>query len=345
MSWPRVYRIALRLLPAELRARHGAAMEVLFARELERARTRGPLHAALAGARGIWDVVRRSAYEHLRPPRGVAFDSRALLRHHATSFVIAFVALTTALLANFMSKQLPQLRATEATAATIAEAVLLSVPFTAALTIPMAVFVAVLWQFTRLAAEGTLTDVPRERGRLRRLVVPVIGAALGIAALSFVVTAEIVPRANGRLLGVLTQRATAPTDRTMTIGELRAAARTVRPASEPVALARLARYEIEVQKKFALPAACVFLALAAIAIALSVPRGGVPLVIGASVAVFGTYYGTMVASESLANHLVVPPFVAMWSANAFLLAAASLAIWVRRAPRPSSGGGAVVIGR
>lgn len=345
MSWPRVYRIALHLLTAELRGRHGAAMELLFARELERARARGSLHAALAGARGIWDVVRRSAYEHLRRPRGVAPDSRELLHHHATSFGMAFMALTPALLASFISKQLPQLRATGASAATVAEAMVLSVPFTAALTIPMAVFVAVLWQFTRLGADGTLTDVQRERGGLRRLVVPVLGAALGIAALSFVVTAEIVPRANERLLGVLTQRATAPTDRTLTIGELRAAARTIRPATEPVALARLARYEIEVQKKFALPAACVFLTLAAIAIALSVPRGGMPLVIGASVAVFGTYYVTMIAGETLANQLVVPPFVAMWGANTLLLAAASLAIWIRREPRPSNGGGAVVIGR
>jgi lipopolysaccharide export system permease protein len=106
----------------------------------------------------------------------------------------------------------------------------------------------------------------------------------------------------------------------------------------------VARYEIEVQKKFALPAACVFLAVAAIAIALSIPRGGWPLLIGASVAVFGAYYVAMVTGESLANRLIVSPYVAMWGANAFLLAAALLAVRVRRGPRPSAGGGSVVVG-
>jgi lipopolysaccharide export system permease protein len=98
-----------------------------------------------------------------------------------------------------------------------------------------------------------------------------------------------------------------------------------------MALAREARYEIEFQKKLALPAACVFLALVAIAIALSVPRGGAGLVLGASLAVFGVYYVIIITGESLANRLVVSPFVGMWGANALLLAAALLAGSKRRA--------------
>jgi lipopolysaccharide export system permease protein len=98
-----------------------------------------------------------------------------------------------------------------------------------------------------------------------------------------------------------------------------------------MALAREARYEIEFQKKLALPAACVFLALVAIAIALSVTRGGAGLVLGASLAVFGVYYVMLVTGESLANRLVVSPFVAMWAGNALLLIAALLAGSKRRA--------------
>jgi lipopolysaccharide export system permease protein len=66
-------------------------------------------------------------------------------------------------------------------------------------------------------------------------------------------------------------------------------------------------------------------------------------VTGASVAVFGAYYVLLVAGEDLADRLVVSPFVGMWGANALVLAAALLTMW-RRAPRVSSGGGAVVIG-
>jgi lipopolysaccharide export system permease protein len=80
------------------------------------------------------------------------------------------------------------------------------------------------------------------------------------------------------------------------------------------------------------------LALAGVAIALRVPRGGTGLVIGASCVVFGAYYVLLVAGESLAFQLVVSPFVGMWGANALLLAAAMLAVWRRRTPVALNGG-------
>ena len=365
MSWTSLYRLALQLLPTGLRRKHGLAMETLFARELIRARARGRLYGALAGAAGVWDVVRRGVYEQVRQSRDAASEvrddrpqerwsmdvngpkpaganlgephlpqptTRQLLRRHAISFATAVAALTALLLAIFATRQLPALHAPGTPSSALAEALLLAVPFTAALTIPMAVLVAVLWEFTRLGADGTLAAARRERSGVRSLVFPVLGAAAGVAALAFVVTAEIVPRANERLVAVLTGRSTGPTDRMMTIGELRAAARTVRPATEPLALARTARYEIEFQKKLALPAACVVLALFAIAIALSVPGGGAMLVAGASLAVFSAYYVLMITGESLANRLVISPFVGMWGANALLLAAALLAVSRPRAP-------------
>jgi lipopolysaccharide export system permease protein len=119
----------------------------------------------------------------------------------------------------------------------------------------------------------------------------------------------------------------------MTISELRTAARTAHPEPKRVALARAAGYEVEVQKKFALPAACVVLTLAAIAIAFSVPRGRVGLVIAATCVTCGVYYVLLVAGESLANRLIVSPIVAMWGPNALLVATALLlAVWRRSTP-------------
>ena len=118
-------------------------------------------------------------------------------------------------------------------------------------------------------------------------------------------------------------------ERKITIGELREAARTVHPASEHAALARVASYEVEIQKKFALPAACLVLALAAMAIAFSFPRGGRWLVFGASLVVFGAYYAMLMTVETLADRLVVSPVVGMWGANALLLTIALLAVWRR----------------
>jgi lipopolysaccharide export LptBFGC system permease protein LptF len=267
-----------------------------------------------------------------------------LLRRHAVSFAIAFLTLTASLLALFAARQLPTLSPRGASVGTIAEVLLLAVPFTAALTIPMAVFVAVLWEFTRLRLDGTLTDAGGARHGVRRLVVPVLGAAAGVAALAFVVTAEIVPRTNERLTMVLALRATTPPNpRTMTIGELREAARTVRPSTDPIDRASAAVYEVEVQKKLALPAACIVLAFAGVVIALRVPRGSAGLVIGASCAVFGAYYLLFVTGETLAARLVVPPFVGMWGADALVLAVALLAVWRHRARFAPSGSGPVAL--
>ena len=126
----------------------------------------------------------------------------------------------------------------------------------------------------------------------------------------------------------------------MTIGELRAAA----GSAGADALARAASYEVEIQKKYALAAACLVLALAGVAIALLFPRGGALLVIGAGCAVFGAYYVLLIAGESLADRLLVSPFVAMWTANALFLAAALLVLWRNRSPRDPYGAGSLAIG-
>src|SRR6185503_5574785 len=138
---------------------------------------------------------------------------------------------------------------------------------------------------------------------VRRLIAPVVAAAAGVAALMLLWNAQILPRANARLTAVLAGGAPARTDRTMTIGELQAAVRSARADSGPDALARAARYEIEIQKKYALAAACLVLALAGAAMALRFPRGGATLAIVASVVIFSVYYVCLIGGETLANRL------------------------------------------
>ena len=74
-------------------------------------------------------------------------------------------------------------------------------------------------------------------------------------------------------------------------------------------------YEVEIQKKFALAAACFIFVLLGAPIALRFPRGGVGLTIGVSLVVFGLYYVGLIAGESLARRGMVPPVVSMWLAN------------------------------
>jgi lipopolysaccharide export system permease protein len=80
-------------------------------------------------------------------------------------------------------------------------------------------------------------------------------------------------------------------------------------------LRSLNRYEVEIQKKFALAAACFIFVLLGAPIALRFPRAGVGLTIGVSLVVFGLYYVGLIAGESLARRGMVPPIVSMWIAN------------------------------
>ncbi len=79
------------------------------------------------------------------------------------------------------------------------------------------------------------------------------------------------------------------------------------------------RYDIEIQKKFSLAAACLIFVLLGPPIALRFPRGGVGLVIGVSFAVFALYYVGLIGGESLADSRFISPFWAMWGANIILL--------------------------
>ena len=83
-----------------------------------------------------------------------------------------------------------------------------------------------------------------------------------------------------------------------------------------VALRQMAaRFQIEIHKKFAIAAACLVFVVIGAPVALRFPRGGVGLVIGASVLIFGFYYVGLIGGETLADALIVTPFWAMWSAN------------------------------
>src|SRR3989454_12788830 len=78
---------------------------------------------------------------------------------------------------------------------------------------------------------------------------------------------------------------------------------------------RAATYEVEIQKKYAIAAACLVFALVGIPVALRFQRGGVGLVIGMSVGGFTVYYVGLIAGQELGDRLLVSPFLAMWTPN------------------------------
>jgi lipopolysaccharide export system permease protein len=77
-------------------------------------------------------------------------------------------------------------------------------------------------------------------------------------------------------------------------------------------------HAVELHKKFAISVACTIFVLVGAPIALRFPRGGVGLVIGVSLVIFGIYYIGLIAGEALADKNYLPPFLAMWAANILL---------------------------
>jgi lipopolysaccharide export system permease protein len=125
--------------------------------------------------------------------------SKYALREHLGPLVFALTALTSLLLLNYIAKNIGQLVGKGLPWSVIGEFVGLSVPFTFAMTLPMAVLVSVLYAFSRLASENEITALRASGVSLARLLVP---AFCGAAALSVFMVAfndQILPRANHRL--------------------------------------------------------------------------------------------------------------------------------------------------
>ncbi|MEO5818381.1 MAG: LptF/LptG family permease [Gemmatimonadaceae bacterium] len=125
--------------------------------------------------------------------------TRYVLREHFGPFLFALTALTSLMLLNFISRQFGELVGKGLPWSVIGEFFLLSIPFTVALTVPMSVLVAVLYAFSRLAAENEVTALKANGVSPWRLVSPALmgGVVMTIALLAF--NDQVLPRANHRL--------------------------------------------------------------------------------------------------------------------------------------------------
>ncbi len=437
------------------------------------------------------------------PPPIVRTISRYLLRQHVAPLGFALAALTSLMLIQQVAKQLSSLLGKGLPTGVIIEVFVLSLPFIIAVTLPMAVLVAVLHVFTRLAGDNEITALQAGGVSITRLITPVLGGAAGVALLSFFWNDQVLPRTNHQLrtlqvdiqrkkpsltlkeqvinevvpgqfflraaridgntnklkdvtlydLGnaerrriivadsgrmayaaggrdlyltlqdgdieevdradpaqfnrtffrtnrmrvagvgntfVQTEKDAYKSDREMSTCEMRLAARGARqdavratrrrvtawllpPEAEaqtprattvpspppgqapPVfvtpgaglgeeqrlrsAHSRVATYEVEIQKKYAIAAACLIFALVGAPVALRFQRGGVGLVIGMSVAVFTVYYVGLIAGEELGDRLIISPFFAMWTPNLIFAVVGLIGLWRIRKPGSSPHGG------
>src|SRR5438046_8847123 len=94
--------------------------------------------------------------------------SRYLLRQHVAPLGFALAALTALMLVNTMAKQLSALLGKGLPTGVIVEVFVLSIPFIVAVTLPMAVLVAVLHVFTRVEAATAVMGAEGRGGRVER---------------------------------------------------------------------------------------------------------------------------------------------------------------------------------
>jgi lipopolysaccharide export system permease protein len=99
------------------------------------------------------------------------------------------------------------------------------------------------------------------------------------------------------------------------------------------------RYAVEIQKKFALAAACAVFVIFGAPVGLRFPRGGVGMVLGITVIVVGIYYVGLVAGEAMADRLKLTPFWGMWMGNVlFSVTGAYFMVKVQRSGATARGG-------
>jgi lipopolysaccharide export system permease protein len=125
--------------------------------------------------------------------------SKYIVREHIGPLVFAMTALTSLLLLQYITKQFGKLVGKGLPWSVIGEFFLLAIPFTVAMTLPMAVLVSTLYAFSRLAAENEITALKASGVSMMKLMVPVLlgSTVLALGMLAF--NDQILPRANHRL--------------------------------------------------------------------------------------------------------------------------------------------------
>ena len=125
--------------------------------------------------------------------------TRYVLKQHIGPLLFALTALTSLLMLQYVARQLGNLVGKGIPWKVIGEFFVLSLPFTVAMTMPMAVLVATLHAFGRMASENEITAFKASGVRVTSLMTPVlIGAAfLVLGMIGF--NDQILPRANHRL--------------------------------------------------------------------------------------------------------------------------------------------------
>ena len=121
------------------------------------------------------------------------------LREHFGPFVFALTVFTFIMLMNQVARQFQNLAGKGLGADIIVQVFLLSIPLSVAITIPMAVLVATMAAFGRLAGDNEITAIQANGVGFHQLLAPTLGAAVALTLFTFWFNDSVLPESNHRL--------------------------------------------------------------------------------------------------------------------------------------------------
>ena len=130
--------------------------------------------------------------------------TRYLLKLLLAPFLFSTALLTTLMLLNEVVKRFGDLVGKGLHWTVIAQVFVLSIPFILAMTLPMAVLVAVLYTFNQLAADNEISAMKASGISMTRLLLPVCAAAMLLAGGMVWLNNSLLPESNHRLQVLLT---------------------------------------------------------------------------------------------------------------------------------------------
>ncbi|HWA55881.1 MAG TPA: LptF/LptG family permease [Gemmatimonadales bacterium] len=128
---------------------------------------------------------------------------RYLVRQFIPPLLFAFTAMTSIMLLNQVARRFGALVGKGLPWSVIGEVFLLCLPFIIAMTLPMAVLVAVLYTFSHLAADSEITAMRASGVSVLQLLRPMLLAGLVLTAGNFWFTDQVLPQSNARLRNLL----------------------------------------------------------------------------------------------------------------------------------------------
>jgi LPS export ABC transporter permease LptG len=129
--------------------------------------------------------------------------NRYVLRQLAAPFFFALAAQTSLMLLSQVAKKFGALVGKGLPWTVIGEVFLLSLPFIIAMTLPMAVLLAVLYTLSHLAADNEITATRASGISVYQVLTPVLIWGACMAALNFAFVDQVLPRSNARLRSLL----------------------------------------------------------------------------------------------------------------------------------------------